>query len=55
MEEGDAAVAALVWETHEDVFEMALVITRLGTRSSDQNKHRPVVVRFKTVDEKHTF
>ena len=34
---------------------MASVIACLGTRSSDQNKHRPLVVRSGTVDGKHTF
>ena len=54
-EEDDAAVAALVWETHEDASDMTLVINRLGTCCSDRNKHRPVVVKFETMDEKHTF
>ena len=54
-EEDAAVIAALVWETHEDVADIDLDINRLGTRCSDRNKHRPVVVRFDTVDEKHIF
>ncbi|DBB07144.1 TPA: hypothetical protein ACH3X1_011715 [Trebouxia sp. C0004] len=54
-EEDDAAVAALVLETHGDASEMFVVINRLGTCCSDRNKHRPVVVRFETMDEKHIF
>ena len=55
VEDDAAAVAALFWETHEDASERSLVISCLGTCSSDQNKHRPVMVKFATVDEKDTF
>ena len=34
---------------------MAVVICRVGTCSSEQNKHRPVVVKFQSVNNKHTF
>ena len=55
-EEDDAdAVASLVWGTHEDASQLSLSIDRLGTCSSEQNKHRPVMVKFKTMNNKHTF
>ena len=35
--------------------DMDLVVDRLGTCSSEQNKQRPVLVRFETLDDKYTF
>ena len=57
-QEDQEAVAALVWETHEDASDMTLVINCLCTCCSDRNKHRRVVatmVKFETMDQKHTF
>ena len=54
-EEDETAVGMHFWNIHEDASDMALAIQRLGTHSSDQNKQRPVVVRFETMAEKHTF
>lgn len=38
-----------------DTADMNLSVGRLGTRSVQQDRHRPAMVLFDTVEEKHTF
>lgn len=49
-DEDDIAVKKLVVGTHKDC-DLALAIYRLGTRSSEQNKHRPAIVKLETVND----
>ena len=54
-DEDDDAIRALVQGTHDDMADINIGVGRVGKSSPEKGRHRPAVVKFDTMDEKHLF